>query len=120
LAFHVDATAATATPTANANHNGSRSSAKIQPIASRGHPKIASDHGIFNDHVALDPLSAISQNRFPRRRRKPQDPAGTLDSDLAAFPVDSVFHDELSEGRKTAIFRARPGASVIHRTVRRG
>ena len=35
-----------------------------------------------------------------RRRREPRDPAGALDSDLTSFPVHSVFHGELSEGRR--------------------
>ena len=29
-----------------------------------------------------------------------EDPAGALDTDLTSFPVDSVFHGELSEGRR--------------------
>jgi len=61
-------------------------------------------------------MSAIGRDRLLRRRRKPQNPPGRLDSDLTTFPVHSVFHGELSEGRRlpsSAPAVARPLATAL-------
>ena len=72
---------------------------KIQTVVWQRHDKIASHDGIF-DCGLLRPRRAVCCDRLLRRRRKPQNPAGAFDSHLTSIPVDSVFHGELSEGRR--------------------
>jgi hypothetical protein len=89
---------------------------KIKAVVWQRHDEITSHDTIFDNNRRC-PRRAVRSDRFLRRRRKPQNPAGTFDSDLTSIPVDSVFHDELSERRRltsSAPGQARPLAIARH------